>query len=48
MRVVEKHMQMEEKMQRFKETKAHLIEYHRIANEFRLQRGAKLGSAGVH
>jgi hypothetical protein len=29
---------MDEKMQKFKDTKATLIEYHRIANEMRLNR----------
>ena len=34
--VVMKHMEMEEKMQKLKEAKAHMIEYHRLANEVRL------------
>jgi hypothetical protein len=36
LQVIQKHLKIEEKMQQFKETKAHLLEYHRIANELRL------------
>ncbi|TNV72720.1 hypothetical protein FGO68_gene6356 [Halteria grandinella] len=36
LQVIQKHMQIESKMQQFKETKAHLLEYHRVANELRL------------
>jgi hypothetical protein len=36
LKVIEKHMKMEMNLQKQKETRAHLIEYNRIANELRL------------
>ena len=38
-KIVEKHMRMEEYITKTKETRAHMVEYHRIANELRLQKG---------
>ena len=38
---------MEEKLQQIKETKAHLVEYHRQANEVRLQRTSMIGHANT-
>jgi hypothetical protein len=39
-------MAIEEKMQKMKETKVHLLEYHRIANEVRVHRG--LNNSAIH
>jgi len=39
-------MAMEDKSQKMKETKLHLLEYHRIANEVRLHRS--LNNTAIH
>ena len=36
LQVIQKHIMIENKMQQYKETKANLLEYHRVANELRL------------
>lgn len=38
LKIVEKHMKIDEKLSKYRENKAHLIEYNRIANELRLSK----------
>jgi len=37
-KIIEKHLKMNENLNKVKESKAHMIEYNRIANELRLQK----------
>ena len=45
LQIIQKHLAIDEKMQRMKETKLHLLEYHRIANELRVQ---GLNNSAIH
>ena len=41
-------MQIDDKVQKFKDTKAQILEYHRIANEMRLNQTKPTAGAAVN
>jgi hypothetical protein len=46
-KIIEKQIRMEQKLMQIKETKAHLLEFHRMANEVRLQRTSVIGHSNT-
>ena len=47
--IIQRHLEIEDKLHRMKETKAHMLEYHRIANEVRLHKNRGImNNSAIH